>query len=87
MLKLERIAGYCRVARKEQNNLSHNKKPLEWMVYYHDSNRKEIRAINVLEHWRFRKNVAEYAKKIKDKEEFAQKLRSELMYNFWSKFE
>lgn len=31
--------------------------------------------------------MAEYAKKIKDKEEFAQKLRSELMYNFWSKFE
>lgn len=60
---------------------------MKWMVYYHDSNKNEIRPLNIFDHWSFRENMAKYAKKAKDKDEFAKELRSELMYNFWSKFE
>ena len=60
---------------------------MEWNVYYHDVNKQEIRPLNIFNHSRFNKDVQEHLKKCKDKNEFAENLRKELMYNFWCKSE
>ena len=60
---------------------------MEWNVYYHDPNKQEIRPLNIFNHSRFNNDVQEHLKKCKDKGEFAEKLQTELMYNFWCKSE
>ena len=60
---------------------------MEWNVFYHDHNKQEIRPLNIFNHSRFNKDVQEHLKKCKDKDEFAENLRRELMYNFWCKSE
>ena len=62
-------------------------KDLKWYVYQHDFNGKKIETFNIFNHGRFREDVEKCLKKYKDKDEFAQKLRSSLMYYFWSKSE
>lgn len=60
---------------------------MEWNVFYHDVNAQEIRTLNIFNHGRFNRDVLKHLDECKDKDEFAQKLKSELMYNFWCKSE
>lgn len=60
---------------------------LEWNVLYYDINRNEISTYNIFRHSGFNKYVKEAFEKCKTKEEFAEILRRELMYYFWSKVE
>lgn len=60
---------------------------LKWNVYRHDINKREIVEFNIFDHWRFEKDVKKYLRKCKTKEEFAEKIKSHLMYYFWSKCE
>lgn len=60
---------------------------LEWNVFYYDINRNKITTYNIFRHSRFNKYVEEAFEECKTKEEFAEILRRELMYYFWSKAE
>lgn len=60
---------------------------MEWNVFYHDINKRQIRTWNIFNHDRFRRDVEKHLKECTSKEEFAEKLRSELFYNFWCKAE
>ena len=60
---------------------------MEWNVFYHDSNRQEIITWNIFEHCSFDDNVNKLLSKCKDKDEFEEKLKNELMYYFWCKSE
>lgn len=60
---------------------------LKWVVYRHDINRREIVEFNIFDHWRFEEDVKKDLRKCKTKEEFAEKIKSHLMYYFWSKCE
>lgn len=61
---------------------------MEWNVYYHDFNRNEIITFNIFRHYRFTEDVKKLIKDTMiDKAKFTERLRSELMYNFWSKCE
>lgn len=60
---------------------------LEWNVFYYDINRNKIATYNIFRHGRFNKYVEEAFEISKTKEEFAETLRRELMYYFWSKAE
>lgn len=60
---------------------------LKWNVYYHAINGDRIQTFNVFDHSGFAKSVADAAKRHKDKDEFAEKLRRELFYYFGSKCE
>lgn len=60
---------------------------LEWNVFYYDINRNKITIYNIFRHSRFNKYVEKAFEKCKTKEEFAEILRRELMYYFWSKAE
>ena len=63
------------------------KQELEWNVFYHDMNKQKITTLNIFDHWRFAEDVQKSLKKFKDKDEFAAKLRSDLIYYFWCKSE
>ena len=43
--------------------------------------------MNIFNHWKFKEDTEKNLKKIRNKEEFAEKLRRDLMYYFWSKSE
>ena len=60
---------------------------LEWNVFRHDVNSKKIVTFNIFNHWKFNEDVQKSLKKFKDKDEFAELLRRDLMYYFWSKCE
>lgn len=60
---------------------------LTWNVIYHDRNRHRITTFNIFNHYYFRADLKKDTKKCITKEEFAEKLRSALMYYFWSKYE
>lgn len=60
---------------------------LEWNVFYHSINKQEITTFNIFNHWKFAEDVQKSLKKFKDKDEFAEQLRRDLMYYFWSKCE
>jgi hypothetical protein len=61
---------------------------LEWNVFYHDINRDKITTLNILkQHGSFNEYIKKAFKKCKTKDEFAEVLRRELMYYFWSKCE
>ena len=61
---------------------------LEWNVYVSDFNSKKIETHNVFEHGRFWDDCCKNWKKNKaDKEAFAEQLRRDLMYYYWSKCE
>ena len=57
-------------------------------AYYHDSNAKKIRPLNVFDHGGFRRDVEKLLKKKDiDRDAFSKELRSTMMYYFWSKCE
>lgn len=60
---------------------------LKWNVYYHSMNGDKITTFNIFDHWKFNEDVQKSLKKFKDKNEFAEHLRRDLMYYFWSKCE
>ena len=60
---------------------------LEWNVFRHDVNKNKIVTFNIFNHWKFNEDVQKSLKKFKDKDEFAEHLRRDLMYYFWSKCE
>lgn len=60
---------------------------LEWNVFRHDVNSNKIVTFNIFNHWKFSEDVQKSLKKFKDKDEFAEHLRRDLMYYFWSKYE
>lgn len=62
-------------------------KKLEWNVYESDFNSKDIKVFNIFNHVRFADDVKKDLKKCKTKEEFAEKLRGNLMYYYGSKYE
>lgn len=59
---------------------------LKWNVYRYSINRDKIEPFNIFEHYSFSEYV-KHAMKLKDKDEFIGRLKSELMYYFWSKSE
>jgi len=62
----------------------------EWNVHVYNINSKRIERYNIFRHWSFREYVEKIMKEFKKegtKEECAEKLRSELMYYFWSRSE
>ena len=60
---------------------------LEWNVFSHDFNKKEIETYNIFNHGRFLEDVKKNLKKCETKEEFAELLRRDLFYYFGSKCE
>ena len=61
---------------------------MEWNVYYHDTNKGTIDVINVFEHLGVERFVQKLFKDKKlTRESFAEELRHELMYHFWSRCE
>ena len=60
-------------------------KPLSWLVTYYDCNADKIKYYDVL---KYREEfVKKLKKKCSTKEEFAEKMRREMMYYYWSKAE
>lgn len=61
---------------------------LEWNVYLEDFNNKKIRVYNIFNHYTFYEYCLKAKKKYKDdKDKFLDKIKSSLMYCFWSKCE
>lgn len=60
---------------------------MKWNVFYFDINKQKIDKFNIFEHCSFVKYIEKHLKKCKTKEEFAEHLKSELIYFFWSKCE
>lgn len=63
---------------------------MEWNVYYHDVNRRQITTFNIFQHYSFKEDVQEHLRKYRkytDKSEFAEALKNSLLYFFWSKAE
>lgn len=60
---------------------------LKWNVFRRDVNKNKIVIFNIFDHWKFNEDVQKSLKKFKDKDEFAEHLRRDLMYYFWSKYE
>ena len=67
---------------------SRNKKTLVWNAIYGNFNSRNIETFNVFDHYSFAIACQKNAKKNKDnKEAFADQLKRDLMYFFWSKCE
>ena len=60
---------------------------IEWYVYYYDSNAQKIIRWNVFKHGTFKKEVDKLLREKLTKEEFANKLKTEVAYYFMSKCE
>ena len=64
------------------------KLPIEWNVYYYNSNSRKVETHNVFNHWRFIEYSAKHIKKYKDDlKALEEQIRRELMYYYWSKYE
>ena len=60
---------------------------MKWNVYIHNYNKNKIESYNIFDHSGFTYEIKQAIKKYKDKDTFIEKLKSELMYYFWSKCE
>lgn len=60
---------------------------MTWNAYHYNMNKNVIEPFDVFQHIRFKEDTEKHLKKCKTKEEFAEKLQSELRYYFWSKSE
>ena len=58
---------------------------MEWNVYRYNCNSNKIEQYNIFEHGSFDKYLKKAYKECKAKEEFAERIKSELRYCFWSK--
>lgn len=59
--------------------------PFEWWVYIDNSNSRKIEKFNVLKHRA--EDIKKMKKKSETKEDFAEKLKSYLMWQYWSRAE
>ena len=60
---------------------------LEWNVIKYNINDKKLVKFNIFNHYRFYEDVKKLLKQYKNKNEFAEELKKDLMYYFWSKAE
>ena len=62
---------------------------LEWNVYIEGFNSREIEIYNIFKYGcgSLEERFKDIKKEVKSKEEFAEKIKRELMYRFWSKCE
>jgi len=60
---------------------------LEWYVYEYAHHHNEMREFNVFHHGSYMADIEKLLKADVTKEEFAEKLRRETMYYYWSKAE
>lgn len=60
---------------------------MEWNVYVYNINKQKIEQYNIFKHGSFVKYVKEAFEECPDKERFAQRLKLELRYYFWSRGE
>lgn len=60
---------------------------MEWNVYYYNVNHRKIETYNLFGHGSFQKELRKIISEYTTKEEFAEKLKSNLMYYFWSRAE
>lgn len=59
----------------------------EWYVYIYNLNHRKIETYNIFNHGTFFKYYIKALEESATKEEFADKIQSELRYYFWSKCE
>lgn len=66
-----------------------NNVDLEWNVFIHDINKKQMQIFNVFEHGRYRQEIIELLNRRDDYtlEEFKEKVKSLTMYSYWCKCE
>ena len=60
---------------------------MKWYVYYYNINKRKIDIFNIFEHGSFCEYIKYHAQICKTKEDFIERLKSELLYYFWSKAE
>ncbi len=60
---------------------------MEWNVYYHNINSQKIETYNIFNHHAFNEYIKLHLRKCRTKEEFSERLKSELNFYFWSKAE
>ena len=60
---------------------------MEWFVYNYNINKHEIEAFNIFKHGSFVKYFNIHLNAMSDKEQFANAIKDELRYYFWSKSE
>lgn len=60
---------------------------MRWDVYRYDINKNKIKLFNIFDHWSFCEYAKKAVKKYKNKEEFAEQIKRELQFYFWSKSE
>lgn len=60
---------------------------MKWNVYRSNPNKRKMEIYNIFDHGTFCKYVEKHLKECTNKEEFAEKLKSELRYYFWCKSE
>jgi hypothetical protein len=60
---------------------------MEWNVFRYNMNLREIETYNIFNHGTFLEYVKKAAEKYKNKDEFVEQLKTELLYYFWRKAE
>ena len=60
---------------------------MTWNVYRYNINARKIEVFNIFDHQSFKDNVKKFRKTCATKDEFASKVRSDLMYFFWCRSE
>lgn len=60
---------------------------MKWNVYYYNFNKNEIEVYNIFEHGSFMEYLKKAYRECKSKDEFAERLKRELRYYYWSKCE
>ena len=62
---------------------------LEWNVFVHDINKRQMKIFNVFNHGRYRQEIIELLNRRDDYtlEEFKEKVKSSTMYYYWCKCE
>ena len=58
---------------------------MKWNVYIHNINLDKIEKYNIFEHGSFMKDLEKACQECESKDMFAEKIKSELRYYFWSK--
>lgn len=60
---------------------------IEWNVIRHNINKDEIEVFNIFKHGGFKDDVLTYFNNCENKDDFANKVNSSLLYYFWSRCE
>lgn len=60
---------------------------MEWYVYVENFNAQKIEEYNIFNHYSFAKDCKEAFNKCENKKQFAESVKSRLMYYFWCKCE